>query len=127
MAGPKEMLSTKWPSMMSQWIQSAPAASTFWISLANCEKSAASMDAAMARLKIFDFWSADIGAKDDVLEIFHDLEITELFKHDDIKPAIIDDGMLKKWKWTAVEPAVADEDKRAFGARGVFGLDRQFW
>src|SRR4051794_36545275 len=46
MAGPNEILSTKWPSMMSQWIQSAPAASTLRISSARFEKLAARMDGA---------------------------------------------------------------------------------
>src|SRR5439155_688667 len=40
------MLSTKWPSMMSQWIQSAPASSTLRTSPARFEKSAARMDGA---------------------------------------------------------------------------------
>src|SRR5207244_11348356 len=44
--GPNEMLSTKWPSMMSQWIQSAPASSALRTSPARFEKSAARMDGA---------------------------------------------------------------------------------
>src|SRR5205807_3120113 len=40
------MLSTKWPSMMSQWIQSAPADSTLRTSSARFEKSAARIDGA---------------------------------------------------------------------------------
>src|SRR6266542_5634511 len=45
-SGPKEMLSTKCPSMISQWMQSAPAASTRWISSLSREKSEARMDGA---------------------------------------------------------------------------------
>src|SRR2546430_15402310 len=50
-SGPNEMLSTKWPSMMSQWIQSAPADSTLRTSSARFEKSAARIDGAT---RIFD-------------------------------------------------------------------------
>src|SRR5438552_9043452 len=37
-AGPKEMLGTKWPSMMSRWSQSAPEASTRSVSRARRPK-----------------------------------------------------------------------------------------
>ena len=46
MRGPNEMLSTKWPSMMSRWIQSAPASSTRRISRPDREKSAARIEGA---------------------------------------------------------------------------------
>src|SRR5579859_8034593 len=46
-AGPKEMLGTKCPSIMSRWSQSAPERSTRAVSLARRPKSAASNDGAM--------------------------------------------------------------------------------
>src|SRR5205807_1420586 len=52
------MLSTKWPSMMSQWIQSAPADSTLRTSSARFEKSAARIDGAT---RIFGIIANDIG------------------------------------------------------------------
>src|SRR5580704_2523053 len=46
-SGPMEMLGTKWPSMTSTWIQSAPAASTARTSSPSLAKSAARIDGAM--------------------------------------------------------------------------------
>ena len=48
-SGPKVMLGTKWPSMTSTWIQSAPAASTARTSSPSLAKSAARIDGAMIR------------------------------------------------------------------------------
>ena len=45
--GPIEMLGTKWPSITSTWIQSAPAASMARISSPNLAKSAERIDGAM--------------------------------------------------------------------------------
>ena len=45
-SGPIVMLGTKWPSITSTWIQSAPAASTSWISWPRWAKSADRMDGA---------------------------------------------------------------------------------
>ena len=67
-----------------------------------------------ASLKIFNFRSADFGAEYDVLEIFDDFEIAEPFEHDDIKQAIIDDGVLEKRERPAVKAPVSDENKRSF-------------
>src|SRR5215467_4864892 len=47
MSGPNEMLGTNLPSMISMWIQSAPAASTACTSSARRPKSAARMDGAI--------------------------------------------------------------------------------
>src|SRR5580698_2191174 len=47
MSGPMEMFGTKWPSMTSTWIQSAPAASTARTSSPSLAKSAARIDGAM--------------------------------------------------------------------------------
>ena len=46
--GPKVMLGTKWPSMTSTWIQSAPAASTARISSPRRAKSAARIEGAIS-------------------------------------------------------------------------------
>ena len=43
-SGPKVMTGTKWPSITSRWIQSAPAASTARTSSASLEKSEARID-----------------------------------------------------------------------------------
>jgi hypothetical protein len=47
MSGPMEILGTKWPSMTSTWIQSAPAASTARTSSPSFAKSAAKIEGAM--------------------------------------------------------------------------------
>src|ERR1700744_2936775 len=47
-SGPNEMFGTKWPSITSRWIQSAPAASTLRTSSPSLEKSEARIDGAMA-------------------------------------------------------------------------------
>ena len=49
MAGPKEMLSTKWPSITSRCIQSAPLRTARFTSSPMREKSAASSDGAITR------------------------------------------------------------------------------
>src|SRR5579872_4571268 len=48
-SGPIEMFGTKWPSMTSTWIQSAPALSTARTSSPSLAKSADRMDGAMIR------------------------------------------------------------------------------
>src|SRR5690242_8937869 len=48
-SGPKEMLGTKWPSITSRWIQSAPAWSTARTSSPSLEKSDARIEGAMTR------------------------------------------------------------------------------
>jgi hypothetical protein len=45
--GPIVIFGTKWPSITSTWIQSAPAASTARISSPNLAKSAERIDGAM--------------------------------------------------------------------------------
>ena len=45
--GPKVTLGTKWPSITSRWIQSAPAAATARTSSASLEKSADRIEGAM--------------------------------------------------------------------------------
>src|SRR5690349_22795072 len=50
------MFGTKWPSITSRWIQSAPAASTLRISSPSLEKSEASTDGAMTRGRGANGW-----------------------------------------------------------------------
>src|SRR6201999_3034395 len=59
-SGPKEMLGTKWPSITSRWIQSAPAASTARTSSPSLAKSEARIDGAITSGRDANW--ADIGA-----------------------------------------------------------------
>ena len=42
-----------------------------------------------------------------------DFEIAEPFEDDDVKQAIIDDSLFKKWEGPSVKAAVSDENKRS--------------
>src|ERR1700733_8244097 len=63
------MLGTKWPSITSKWIQSAPAASTARTSSPSLEKSEARIDGAMTRGR---------GVKEaDICAVFRKLSLRE--------------------------------------------------
>ena len=60
-SGPKEMFGTKWPSMTSRWIQSAPAAVTSRTSSPSLAKSAARIEGAMRMgsvIETYSVWAA---------------------------------------------------------------------
>src|SRR5262249_34563425 len=59
--GPNEMFGTNLPSMISRWIQSAPALSTAFTSSAKWPKSADKIDGAMTSLFIGLIWRFQAG------------------------------------------------------------------
>jgi hypothetical protein len=63
------------------------------------------------RLKVFNFRNSDLGAENDVLEILDDFEIAEPFEHDDIKQAVIHNGLLEEWKRTSIQAPVSNENE----------------
>jgi hypothetical protein len=67
----------------------------------------------LPRLKIFDFRNLNVGAEYNVLEISDDFEIAEPLEDDDVKQAIIDDGLFKKRERPSVKAPVSDEHKRS--------------
>src|SRR5438552_10631887 len=54
-------------------------------------------------LKIFDLGQTNLRAEQNVLQIFDDLEITELFEDDNIEQAIINHRVLKEWERTSIK------------------------
>ena len=76
-------------------------------------------DAQPTGLEIFDLGHTNVGTKHDVLQIFDDLKIAETLKNDNVQETVIDHGVLKKWKRSAVQAAVADEDERPFVNGGI--------
>ena len=76
-------------------------------------------------LKIFHFRQVDIGAEKNILQIFDDLEITNLLERDHIQPSIVEESVFKERKRSAVSPAVTDQKKRSFIDRSVRRLEKQ--
>src|SRR3982074_1700234 len=70
-------------------------------------------------LEIFDLGHTNVGAKYDVLQIFDDLKIAEALKNNDVQKAVVYHGVLKKWKWPAVQATIPDKDERPFVNCGV--------
>src|ERR1700682_1676221 len=75
------------------------------------------------RLKVFDLRRVYLGAKQDVLKISDDLQITETLEDNHVKQPIIVNGVFKKRKRAAIEASVADQDKGAFVDRSIFRFD----
>src|SRR5436190_22150410 len=61
------------------------------------------------------------------MEILDDFQVAEALKHNDIKQAIVDDGLLEKRKRSAVKTSVSNENKRSFPRRPVFRSDEKLW
>ena len=59
------------------------------------------------------------------MEIFDDFEIAEPLEHNDVKQAIVDDGLLEKRERSAVKTSVSDENKRSFPHRRVLRFDEK--
>ena len=76
-------------------------------------------------LKIFHFRQGDVGAKKYLLQIFNDLEITDLPESNDIEKPIIQGGVFKEREWSSVTPAIPDQHKRGFVNWCVSRLDKQ--
>src|SRR5919201_6417014 len=68
-------------------------------------------DANLPGLEIFDFRQTNLRAEGDVLEVFDNLEVTELFERDDIEQAVIIGGVFEKRKRPAVMTAVPNQDE----------------
>src|ERR1700719_2787002 len=79
----------------------------------------------MPGLEIFDLRRSNFRAENDILQVFDDLKIPDPLENDDVKQAVIDNGVFEKRKWPAVESAVADQQKRSFVDRSVLRLNRQ--
>src|SRR5207302_2922939 len=77
------------------------------------------------RLKILNLRNANFRTEHDVLEIFDNLEIAEAFENDHVQLPVVNDGMFKKWKRSAIKPAVSHQHERSFLDRRVVGLNRQ--
>src|SRR6266480_5166960 len=69
--------------------------------------------AQLPRLKIFDFRNLNVGTEYNVLEILDDFEIAEPSEDDDVKQAIIQNSMFKKWEGPSVKAPIANENKRS--------------
>ena len=74
-------------------------------------------------MKIFNLRSADLGAENNVPEIFDDFQVAEPFEHDHVEQTIIDHGMLEKRERPSVKATVADKNKRSFAHRSIFRFD----
>src|SRR6202022_1124586 len=77
------------------------------------------------RLKKFNLRCFFLGAKQDVLKISDDLQITQALEDDHVKQPIIVNSVFEKRKRAAVEPSVADQDKGAFVDGSIFRFDRK--
>ena len=75
------------------------------------------------RLKVFDLRCVYLGAKQDVLKISDDLQITQTLEDNHVKQPIIVNGVFEKRKRASIEPSVADQDKGAFVDRSIFRFD----
>src|SRR4051794_19564772 len=76
-------------------------------------------------LKVFYFWRGDLWSKDDILHVAEQLDVIKSLEDENVEQAIVDDGLLEEWKWTAVEAAVTDQNKGAFFGYCIFRLDAQ--
>src|SRR5437867_2120997 len=79
----------------------------------------------MARLKIFDLRQTNLRTKKNVLQIFYDFQIAELFEHHYVQQAVIDNRVLKKRKWSAVAATVPNKNKRSLLDRSILRFYKQ--
>src|SRR5438105_5330502 len=76
-------------------------------------------------LKILQFWHADGGAEDHLLQITNNLEIADSLKYDDIEQAVVDEGAFKERERSTIKAAISDEDKGAFHGFRAFRLNHK--